>query len=174
LEVFLLHVKIPAKIMPTVNQLVRKGRTKSQKKVKKAALRRWFNTKDRKFDEFASPVKRGVVLQVRTMTPKKPNSALRKVARVRLSNKQEITAYIPGEGHELAEHSIVLVRGGRVKDLPGIRYKVIRGHYDTTGVVGRKSSRSRYGTKKGGVAPVAPSSSGESAGESTEEATAPA
>lgn len=154
--------------MPTVNQLVRKSRKKPQKKIKKAALRRWFNTKDRRFDEYPSPLKRGVVLQVRTMTPKKPNSALRKVARVRLSNKHEVTAYIPGEGHELAEHSIVLVRGGRVKDLPGIRYKVVRGHYDTTGVVGRKSSRSRYGTKKGGVTP-ATSSSEETAGESSEE-----
>jgi len=143
--------------MPTVNQLVRKGRKKTAKKTKKAALRRWFNAKDRRFGERSSPFKRGVVLQVRTMTPKKPNSALRKVARVRLSNKQEITAYIPGEGHELAEHSIVLVRGGRVKDLPGIRYKVVRGKYDTSGVVGRKSSRSRYGTKKGGVAvPASP------------------
>lgn len=151
--------------MPTINQLVRKGRKKPQKKVKKAALRRWFNTKDRKFDEYPSPVKRGVVLQVRTMTPKKPNSALRKVARVRLSNKQEITAYIPGEGHELAEHSIVLVRGGRVKDLPGIRYKVVRGHYDTSGVVGRKSSRSRYGTKKIGIH-TAQSNSSDDSGDS--------
>lgn len=142
--------------MPTVSQLVRKGRKKTIKKTKKAALRRWFNAKDRKFSEMASPFKRGVVLQVRTMTPKKPNSALRKVARVRFSNKQEVTAYIPGEGHELAEHSIVLVRGGRVKDLPGVKYTIIRGRYDTQGVVGRKSSRSRYGTKKEGVqAPVA-------------------
>jgi small subunit ribosomal protein S12 len=94
--------------------------------------------------------KRGVVLAVRTMTPKKPNSALRKVARVRLSNKQELTAYIPGEGHELAEHSIVLVRGGRVKDLSGVKYHIVRGKYDTTGVVGRQAGRSRYGTKKGG------------------------
>ncbi|OGM20074.1 30S ribosomal protein S12 [Candidatus Woesebacteria bacterium RIFCSPHIGHO2_01_FULL_38_9] len=137
--------------MPTVSQLVRKGRKKISKKTKKAALRRWFNAKDRKFGEASSPFKRGVVLQVRTMTPKKPNSALRKVARVRLSNKQEVTAYIPGEGHELAEHSIVLVRGGRVKDLPGVKYKVVRGKYDTTGVVGRKTTRSRYGTKKGGL-----------------------
>lgn len=98
-----------------------------------------------------SPFKRGVVLSVRTMTPKKPNSALRKVCRVRFSNKQEVTAYIPGEGHELAEHSIVLVRGGRVKDLPGVKYHVVRGKYDTTGVVGRQAGRSRYGTKKGGA-----------------------
>ena len=139
-------------VMPTVQQLVRKGRKKIAKKTTKAALRRWFNAKDRRFADYSSPAKRGVVIQVRTMTPRKHNSALRKVARVRLSNKQEITAYIPGEGHELAEHSIVMVRGGTVKDLPGIKYKVIRSKYDTTGVVGRKSSRSKYGTKKGGVA----------------------
>lgn len=137
--------------MPTVNQLVRKGRRSQVKKNQKGALRRWFNAKDRKFNEFASPFKRGVVLLVRTMTPRKPNSALRKVARVRLSNKQEVTAYIPGEGHELAEHSIVMVRGGTVKDLPGVKYKVVRSRYDTTGVVGRKKSRSRYGTKREGV-----------------------
>src|SRR3989338_9062135 len=136
--------------MPTIQQLVRKGRKKATAKTKNAALRRWFNTKDRKYSEYSSPLKRGVVLQVRTMTPRKPNSALRKVARVRLSNKHEVTVYIPGEGHELAEHSIVMVRGGRVKDLAGIKYKVIRNKYDTTGVVGRKSSRSRYGTKKQG------------------------
>lgn len=137
--------------MPTISQLIRKKRAKVLKKKKKAALRRWFNAKDRKFKELPSPFKRGVVLQVRTMTPKKPNSALRKVARVRLSNKQEVTAYIPGEGHELAEHSIVLVRGGRVKDLPGVKYTIVRGKYDTGGVVGRKTSRSRYGVKKSGV-----------------------
>ncbi|KKQ51970.1 30S ribosomal protein S12 [Candidatus Woesebacteria bacterium RIFCSPHIGHO2_01_FULL_39_17] len=137
--------------MPTVSQLVRKGRKRIAKKTKKAALRRWFSAKDRRFGEHASPSKRGVVLQVRTMTPRKPNSALRKVARVRLSNKQEVTAYIPGEGHELSEHAIILIRGGTVKDLPGIKYKVIRAKYDTTGVVGRKSSRSKYGTKKEGV-----------------------
>lgn len=138
--------------MPTTSQLVRKGRKKALKKTKKAALRRWFNAKDRKFGEIPSPFKRAVVLSVRTMTPKKPNSALRKVARVRFSNKQEVTAYIPGEGHQLAEHSIVLVRGGRVKDLPGVKYTIVRGRYDTTGVVGRKTSRSLYGTKKSGVA----------------------
>lgn len=141
--------------MPTVSQLVRKGRRVPQKKTKTAALRRWFNAKDRRFGELSSPLKRGVVLAVRTMTPKKPNSALRKVARVRLSNKQEVTAYIPGEGHELAEHSIVLVRGGRVKDLPGVKYHIVRGKYDTSGVVGRQTARSRYGAKKGGVARVA-------------------
>lgn len=118
------------------------------------ALRRWWSNKDRRFSEVPGPFKRGVVLQVRTMTPKKPNSALRKVARVRLSNKQEITAYIPGEGHNLAEHAIVLVRGGRVKDLPGVKYHIVRGKFDTAGVEGRKSSRSKYGTKTGGV--VAP------------------
>jgi len=144
--------------MPTISQLVRKGRKRLHKKTKTAGLRRWFSAKERKFGELSSPFKRGVVLSVRTMTPKKPNSALRKVARVRLSNKHEVTAYIPGEGHELAEHSIVLIRGGRVKDLPGVKYQVIRGKFDTTGVVGRQTSRSRYGAKKGGgiVRPAAP------------------
>lgn len=146
--------------MPTISQLVRKGRKRIVKKSKKGALRRWFNAKDRRFSENPSPFKRGVILQVRTMTPKKPNSALRKVCRVRLSNKQEVTAYIPGEGHELAEHSIVLVRYGRVKDLPGVKYKVVRGKFDSAGVVGRKSSRSRYGAKRSGnataTAPTAP------------------
>lgn len=137
--------------MPTVSQLIRKPRKKPVKKNTKAALRRWYNAKDRKFKEFHSPFKRGVITQVRTMTPSKPNSALRKVAKVRLSNKQEVTAHIPGEGHELAEHSIVLVRYGKVQDLPGIKYRVVRGKYDTTGVVGRKTSRSRYGTKVSGV-----------------------
>lgn len=141
--------------MPTVSQLVRKPRKKAARKSRKAALRRWYSAKDRKFGENPSPFKRGVVVQVRTMTPMKPNSALRKVARVRLSNKQEVTAYIPGEGHEISEHAIVLVRGGRVKDLPGVKYQVIRGTQDAGGVVGRKTSRSRYGTKKGGaVAPA--------------------
>lgn len=144
--------------MPTISQLVRKGRKKILKKSKKGALRRWFNAKDRKYGENPSPFKRGVVIQVRTMTPKKPNSALRKVCRVRLSNKQEVTAYIPGEGHELAEHSIVLVRYGRVKDLPGVKYQVIRGKFDTGGVVGRKKSRSRYGAKKVGNMGAQPSS----------------
>jgi small subunit ribosomal protein S12 len=157
--------------MPTTSQLVRKGRKKPKKKTKKAALRRWFNSQDRKFGENPSPFKRGVVTQVRTMAPKKPNSALRKVARVRLSNKQEITAYIPGEGHELTEHSIVMVRGGRVKDLPGVKYKIVRGKYDAGGVVGRKSTRSKYGTKKGGVVTVADDSGGD-AGDSAEPAPA--
>lgn len=142
--------------MPTVNQLVRKGRKRLKKKTKTISIKKWFNAKDRTYSSLVSPFKRGVVLSVRTMTPRKPNSALRKVARVRLSNKQEVTAYIPGEGHELAEHSIVLVRAGRVKDLAGVKYKVVRGKYDTTGVVGRKTSRSKYGTKKGGMQNAAP------------------
>jgi small subunit ribosomal protein S12 len=140
--------------MPTVSQLVRKGRGRKPTKKKATSLKWWFNAKDRKFGESASPFKRGVVLSVRTMTPKKPNSALRKVARVRLSNKQEVTAYIMGEGHEIAEHAIVLVRGGRVKDLPGVKYHIVRGKYDAAGVVGRKTSRSKYGTKKGATGPA--------------------
>lgn len=140
--------------MPTVNQLVRKGRKKTLKKVKATALRRYFNAKDRVMKSLASPFKRGVVTLVKTMTPKKPNSALRKVARVRLSNKQEVTAYIPGIGHELSEHAIVMIRGGRVKDLPGVKYHIVRGKYDMTGVLGRKQGRSRYGTKLGAPAPV--------------------
>lgn len=136
--------------MPTISQLVRKGRQKTSNKVKATALRRFFNAKSRKFHELPSPQKRGVVLLVKTMTPKKPNSALRKVARVRLSSRQEVTAYIQGVGHDLAEHAIVLVRGGRVKDLPGVKYHLVRGKYDTSGVVGRKTSRSKYGTKKEG------------------------
>ncbi len=134
--------------MPTANQLVKHGRKSNKKKSKTTSLKKWFNAKDREFGENSSPFKRGVVLTVRTMTPRKPNSALRKVARVRLSNKQEVTVYIPGEGHELAEHSVVLVRGGRVKDLAGVKYTIVRGKLDTTGVSGRKTSRSRYGVKK--------------------------
>lgn len=134
--------------MPTVAQLVKRPRKRLKSKATSAALKRWFNAKDRKFNVYSSPFKRGVILAVRTMTPRKPNSALRKVARVRLSNKQEITAYIPGEGHELAEHSIVLVRAGKVKDLAGVRYQVVRGKYDAKGVVGRKQGRSRYGAKR--------------------------
>ena len=121
--------------MPTINQLVRKGRKRPTRKSKSPVLER-------------CPFKRGVCLQVKTMTPKKPNSALRKIARVRLSNGKEITAYIPGEGHNLQEHSIVLVRGGRVRDLPGVRYKIIRGALDAVGVKNRKQARSRYGAKK--------------------------
>lgn len=141
--------------MPTINQLVRKGRKKIFKKIKATALRRGFNAKDRRYTESFNPQKRGVVTLVKTMTPKKPNSALRKVARVRLSNKTEVTAYIQGEGHSLAEHGIVLVRGGRVKDLPGVKYHLVRGKYDLAGVVGRKQARSIYGTKAGGASGVA-------------------
>ncbi|MDP2671838.1 MAG: 30S ribosomal protein S12 [bacterium] len=135
--------------MPTISQLVRKGRAKVSKKVKASALRSSFNARTRKPVSTFNPMKRGVCVVVKTMTPKKPNSALRKVARVRLSNRKEITAYIPGIGHNLQEHSIVLVRGGRVKDLPGVKYHIIRGHYDTGGVEGRKQGRSLYGAKKG-------------------------
>src|SRR3990167_1240307 len=133
--------------MPTINQLVRKGRRRMPRKIKAAALRRSYNSKTREITATINPQKRGVCILVKTMTPKKPNSALRKVARVRLSNRQEVTAYIPGEGHNLAEHSIVLVRGGRVKDLPGVKYHIIRGKFDAGGVDGRKTSRSKYGTK---------------------------
>ena len=134
--------------MPTINQLVRKGRTKKNKPIKAAAMRKSYNAKDRRMVSTINPQKRGVCTLVKTMTPKKPNSALRKVARVRLSNRQEVTAYIQGEGHNLAEHSIVLVRGGRVKDLPGVKYHIVRGKYDCAGVEGRKSSRSKYGVRK--------------------------
>lgn len=140
--------------MPTINQLVRIGRKRVLRKEKTTSLKKWFNAMDRKFKESPSSFKRGVVLAVKTMTPRKPNSALRKVARVRLSNKQEITAYIPGEGHELAEHSIVLVRGGRVKDLGGVKYHIVRGKFDTTGVSGRVNSRSKYGAKKSAMTKV--------------------
>jgi len=140
--------------MPTINQLVRKGRKKIVKKVKATALRRSFNAKDRRYTQSFNPQKRGVVTLVKTMTPKKPNSALRKVARVRLSNRTEVTAYIQGEGHSLAEHGIVLVRGGRVKDLPGVKYHLVRGKLDLAGVVGRKQARSKYGTKTGGAGPA--------------------
>ncbi len=136
--------------MPTINQLIRKGRKSKPKKVKAAALRKLYNSQTRRTSSSISPQKRGVCVLVKTMTPKKPNSALRKVARVRLSNRQEVTAYIQGEGHNLAEHSIVLVRGGRVKDLPGVKYHVVRGKYDCAGVQGRKTSRSKYGTAKEG------------------------
>ncbi len=134
--------------MPTINQLVRKGRKRASKKVKATALRRNFNAKDRAYSTTANPQKRGVVTLVKTMTPKKPNSALRKVARVRLSNRTEVTAYIQGIGHNLAEHGIVLVRGGRVKDLPGVKYHLVRGKFDLAGVEGRKTSRSKYGAKR--------------------------
>lgn len=140
--------------MLTINQLIRKGRKKIAKKIKATAFRRYFNARERTVKIIPAPQKRGVCTVVKTMTPKKPNSALRKIARVRLSNKQEVTAYIPGIGHELAEHSIVLVRGGRVKDLPGVKYHIIRGKYDASGVANRRQGRSRYGAKKGAVAIV--------------------
>ena len=138
------------KNMPTVNQLVRIGRKQKGKKSKSPAMLRIFNVlKDRPVVlKKGSPFKRGVCLQVKTMTPRKPNSALRKVARVRLTNGMEVTAFIPGEGHNLQEHSIVLVRGGRRRDLAGVRYQVVRGGLDTAGVEGRKQGRSKYGTKK--------------------------
>ena len=135
--------------MPTINQLVRKGRLKIKKKVKAPALQWSFNALKKRPRRFqGSPQKRGVCTQVKTMTPKKPNSALRKIARVRLTNQMEVTAYIPGEGHNLQEHSVVLIRGGRVKDLPGVRYHIIRGTLDTAGVKDRKRGRSKYGSKK--------------------------
>jgi small subunit ribosomal protein S12 len=135
--------------VPTVNQLVRKGRKKIKKKTKAPALRVSYNAlKGEIVLGKGSPQRRGVCTQVRTVTPKKPNSALRKVARVRLTNGMEVTAYIPGEGHGLQEHSVVLLRGGRVKDLPGVRYHIIRGALDAGGVEGRKQSRSKYGTKQ--------------------------
>jgi len=129
------HVSGGGVTLPTINQLVRKGRKKIHKKTSARALER-------------CPQKRGVCTRVYTTTPKKPNSALRKVARIRLTNGYEVTAYIPGEGHNLQEHSIVLIRGGRVKDLPGVRYHIVRGTLDTSGVEGRKRSRSKYGAKK--------------------------
>ena len=135
--------------MPTVNQLVRKGRKSASRKAKTPALRFNYNAlKNRMVRERGAPQKRGVCVQVKTMTPKKPNSALRKVARVRLSNGMEVTAYIPGEGHELQEHSVVLIRGGRVPDLPGVRYHIIRGALDASGVANRKQGRSKYGSKR--------------------------
>lgn len=135
--------------MPTINQLVRKGRKKSAKKDKTPALAYTYNAlKNRVLSGKSSPQKRGVCVQVKTTTPRKPNSALRKIARVRLTNHMEVTAYIPGEGHELQEHSVVLIRGGRVKDLPGVRYHIVRGALDTTGVSDRKQGRSKYGSKR--------------------------
>ena len=136
--------------MPTINQLIRKGRQSKKLKSKAPALLYTLNTKKQRRvrQPKGAPQKRGVCTVVRTTTPKKPNSALRKIARVRLTNGLEITAYIPGEGHQLQEHSVVLVRGGRVKDLPGVRYHIVRGSLDTTGVNNRKQSRSKYGAKR--------------------------
>ncbi len=134
--------------MPTINQLIKKGRKKVKVKDKSPALSFGFNNVKNRKSYYPSSFKRGVCVKVTTVTPKKPNSALRKVARVRVSNGAEVTAYIPGEGHKLQEHSVVLIRGGRVKDLPGVRYHVVRGTLDTTGVENKKKSRSKYGTKK--------------------------
>ncbi len=136
--------------MPTIQQLVRKGREKPKEEKSTPALGDIYSSLDRERKELDAPFKRGVVLDVRTMAPKKPNSALRKVARVRLSNGKEVTAYIPGEGHNVTEHAVVLVRGGRVQDLPGIKYTIVRGHYDVAGVEDRVTSRSKYGTKESG------------------------
>ncbi len=136
--------------MPTINQLIRKGRKSVKSKSKSPAMQYTLDSLHRKRTVLSqgAPFKRGVCVKVTTMTPKKPNSALRKIARVRLSNGTEVTAYLPGEGHNLQEHSIVMIRGGRVKDLPGVRYHIVRGRYDATGVEGRNRSRSIYGTKK--------------------------
>src|SRR5476649_2245863 len=133
--------------MPTLSQLAKQGRHKKIKKVRSTGLRKIYNARERRYKDLNSPQKRGVVTLVKTMTPKKPNSALRKVARVKLSNKMEVTAYIQGEGHTLSEHGIVLVRGGRVRDLPGVKYHAVRGKFDLLGVDKRKTSRSIYGTK---------------------------
>jgi len=137
--------------MPTIQQLVRKGRQPKKKKTKAPALQYTLNaySQQRTRQPKGAPQKRGVCTRVQTLTPKKPNSALRKIARVRLSNQMEVTAYIGGEGHRLQEHSVVLVRGGRVKDLPGVRYHIVRGTLDAGGVEGRKQGRSKYGTKRG-------------------------
>ena len=142
--------------LPTVNQLVRKPRRTKKKKNKAPALRYNFNSlKNRTHRGTGSPQMRGVCVMVRTQTPKKPNSALRKVARVRLTNGMEVTAFIPGEGHNLQEHSVVLIRGGRVRDLPGVRYHIVRGALDTSGVADRRRGRSKYGAKKDATPGVA-------------------
>ncbi len=134
--------------MPTFNQLVRKGREVSVRKSTAPALQKSYNSLDKSYSNARSPQKRGVCTAVRTMTPKKPNSALRKVARVKLTNGIEVTSYIPGIGHNLQEHSVVMIRGGRVKDLPGVRYHIIRGTLDTQGVANRNQARSKYGAKR--------------------------
>ena len=133
---------------PTIHQLIKKGRKKTKKRTKSPALSFGFNVLKNRPKDYYSPFKRGVCLLVKTMPPKKPNSALRKVARVRLSNGREVTSYIPGEKHNLQEHSVVLVRGGKVKDLPGVKYTIVRGKFDLAGVEGRKRSRSVYGAKR--------------------------
>ena len=146
---FIPNIWLPASnVMPTINQLVRKPRKIIRRKPKAPALQRSFNTIHNRPVNSPSPFKRGVCTVVRTTTPKKPNSALRKIARVRLTNGMEVTAYIPGEGHNLQEHSVVIIRGGRVKDLPGVRYHIVRGMLDTAGVEGRKQGRSKYGAKR--------------------------
>ncbi|XOB40408.1 MAG: 30S ribosomal protein S12 [Candidatus Nealsonbacteria bacterium] len=134
--------------MPTIHQLIKKGRKKVKKRRKASVFKFGFNVLKNRRIRYMSPFKRGVCIKVFTMTPKKPHSALRKVARVRLSNGQEVTAYIPGEGHNLQEHSVILIRGARIKDLPGVNYKVVRGVLDVIGVEGRKQVRSKYGTKR--------------------------
>ena len=134
--------------MPTIQQLLKRGRSANTSKTKSPALGRYFNYLQNRPIQTSSPFKRGVCLKVFTTTPKKPNSALRKVARVRLTNGMEVTAYIPGEGHNLQEHSVVMIRGGRVKDLPGVRYHIVRGVLDTSGVANRKQERSKYGAKR--------------------------
>lgn len=134
--------------MPTISQLIRKGRQAPTYKSKSPALNKGWNSLQKKMTDTTSPQKRGVCTRVGTMTPRKPNSALRKYARVRLSNGYEVTAYIPGEGHNLQEHSVVIIRGGRIKDLPGVRYHIVRGTLDCAGVTNRKQSRSLYGAKK--------------------------
>ncbi|GAA3655016.1 30S ribosomal protein S12 [Asaccharospora irregularis] len=134
--------------MPTINQLVRKGRREIEKNSTAPALQKGYNSLNKKTTDVSAPQKRGVCTSVKTVTPKKPNSALRKVARVRLTNGIEVSAYIPGEGHNLQEHSVVLIRGGRVKDLPGVRYHILRGTLDTAGVDKRMQSRSKYGAKR--------------------------
>ncbi len=141
-------------LMPTINQLIKSGRKTAVKKSKSPAMMRRFNTLKMRpvLLKKGSPFKRGVCIKVTTITPKKPNSALRKIARVRLTNRMEVTAYIPGIGHNLQEHSIVLIRGGRVKDLPGVRYHIVRGQLDTSGVDKRKQGRSKYGAKKASAA----------------------
>ncbi|KKU86843.1 MAG: 30S ribosomal protein S12 [Candidatus Wildermuthbacteria bacterium RIFCSPHIGHO2_01_FULL_47_27] len=135
--------------MPTIHQLIKNERKKASKKTKAPAMAFGFNLLKNRPKEYSAPFKRGVCLKVFTITPKKPNSALRKVARVRLTNGMEVTAYIPGEGHNLQEHAIVMIRGGKVKDLPGVRYHIVRGVLDTGGVEGRKQGRSKYGMKRG-------------------------
>lgn len=162
--------------MPTINQLIKKPRKTKSKKSKSPAMQRNYNAiKNRPVDlKKGSPFKRGVCAKVGTMTPKKPNSALRKFARVRLTNRMEVTAYIPGEGHNLQEHSVVLLRGGRVKDLPGVRYHVVRGNLDTAGVEGRQRGRSKYGTKQGGKVGVTTAAAGEEGATEGGDAPAPA